>query len=177
MDIYPPHRQREALLRLAPALGCRESALRRDDCGDWRINGKHGHIYAIPGTLAEPGREGFLLCYNGSARAWGFAKAAMRFAQVTQDGCLFLDRLPTKAEAAVIRAKLGMAKKPEYDEETLARKREQALLARQFMASKSPPSTEPLPSYRPALRGEISALVAESGYHLGWQPGAFAEAA
>jgi hypothetical protein len=92
----------------------------------------------------------------------------MRFAKVTQDGdedgCLFLDRLPTKTQAAVIRDKLGIAKKAEYGEETLARKREQALMARKFIGVESPPGTEPLPSCRPAPRGEISALVAESGF-------------
>jgi hypothetical protein len=50
-DRYPPAMQRPALLKLAEALGCRDNALRRDECGDWRIVGRLGHIYAIPGPL------------------------------------------------------------------------------------------------------------------------------
>jgi hypothetical protein len=29
------------------------TALRRDECGDWRIKGTKGWIYAVPGSLAE----------------------------------------------------------------------------------------------------------------------------
>jgi hypothetical protein len=47
-DIYPPAKQREALLKLVEALGCRDNALRRDECSDSRINGKQGWIYAVP---------------------------------------------------------------------------------------------------------------------------------
>ena len=32
-------RPREALLALVEALGCRDNALRRDECGDWCISG------------------------------------------------------------------------------------------------------------------------------------------
>jgi hypothetical protein len=47
-DRYPPTMQRPALLELVKALGCRDAAFRRDECGDWRISGKFGHIYAVP---------------------------------------------------------------------------------------------------------------------------------
>jgi hypothetical protein len=51
----------------------------------------------------------------------------MHFATVTQDGdedgCLFLDRVPTKAEAAVIRGRLRIAKKREVGEGELERLR------------------------------------------------------
>ena len=50
--------QRGRLLEFAAALGSRDSALRRDECGDPRIIGG----------------------------AWGYAKKAMSFAKVTQDG-------------------------------------------------------------------------------------------
>ena len=33
MDIYPAAAQRQALLTLMPALGCSDTALRRDECG------------------------------------------------------------------------------------------------------------------------------------------------
>ena len=58
-DLFPPARQRPALLALRDALGCRDAALRRDECGDWAIFGKRGHIYAVPGTLDRPKTPGF----------------------------------------------------------------------------------------------------------------------
>jgi len=45
--------QREALLDLAKALGCAASAFRRDECGDPRINGSRGHVYAL-GIRSKP---------------------------------------------------------------------------------------------------------------------------
>ena len=44
MEIFPPTKQHSALLEFARAIGSRSRALRRDECGDWRINGKRGHI-------------------------------------------------------------------------------------------------------------------------------------
>lgn len=146
MDIFPPAKQRPTLLALRDALGCRDNALRRDECGDRRINGKHGHIYAVPGTLEQPTAQGFLIYYSGpehigSARGWGFAKRAFQDfgCTVTQDGddngAVFLDRLPTPGEAAIIRDKLHIAKKRESGEEELARLRRHALEHR-FQAKK-----------------------------------------
>jgi hypothetical protein len=48
-DIFPPARQRETLLKLVEALGCRDAALRRDECGDWRIKGRYEHHQSDPG--------------------------------------------------------------------------------------------------------------------------------
>jgi hypothetical protein len=137
-DKYPPTVQRPALVKLVEALGCRDAALRRDECGDWRINGKYGYIYAVPGIPwgGMEKTEGFQIYFRGAAefeepstsRGWTFAKEAMPFAKVTQDGdmegLLFLDRLPTAAEAEIIRDKLWIAKKAEYSEEVMAQKRE-----------------------------------------------------
>lgn len=93
---------------LVKALGCWDKAYRRDDCGDWMIEGKDGHIYAH--------LEGFYLyCAPGSARAWGFVKKALSFCKVTQDGddegFFRLTRLPTPEEAEIIRTKLGIRKR------------------------------------------------------------------
>ena len=107
---------------MVTALGCWDRAYCRDECGDWMIEGKQGHIYAHP--------EGFYLyCAPGSARAWGFAKKALAFCTLlTQDGddegFLRLERLPTPAEADVIRDKLGIRKKrvlTDEERERLAR--------------------------------------------------------
>jgi hypothetical protein len=150
-DIYPASRQREALLKLVEALGCWDRALKRDECGDPRIVGKLGHIYAVPGTLDRPKAEGFLIYFRGApeyeeptdSQAWTWAKKLLEpFCQVTQDGdtegILFLDRLPTKKEAEAIRDKLVIRKRVEYDEETLARKREAILMARGSLPPKPP---------------------------------------
>jgi hypothetical protein len=125
-DLYPPTAQREALLKLAEALGSRDVCLCRDDCGDWCIKGRDGHIYAVPGMLQRPGVKGFqLVVGTQSARAWGFAKTALSFCLLTNDGdeegTLFLDRLPTAEEAAVIRDKLHIPKRREISEAERAR--------------------------------------------------------
>jgi hypothetical protein len=125
-DIFPLAKQRPALLALRDALGCRDNALRRDECGDWRIVGKLGHVYAVPGSLDRPKAEGFQIYFRGSGEfeepprgspAWSYVKKAMAFCEVTNDGdgegMMFLDRLPTAAEAEIIRDKLGIAKKRE----------------------------------------------------------------
>jgi hypothetical protein len=136
-DKYPPAVQRPALVKLVEALGCREAALRRDECGDWRINGKYGYIYAVPGIPWDgmEKTEGFQIYYRGAeefgepttTRGWTFAKEAMPFAKVTQDGdaegMLFLDRLPTREEGEIIRDKLWIAKRREVSEGELARLR------------------------------------------------------
>jgi hypothetical protein len=135
-DIYPPKVQREALLKLVEALGCRDSALRRDECGDWTVKGRYGDIYAAPGTTAHglPPGEGFQIYFRGaeefgeplSSKGWTYERALL-FCKVTQDGddegMLSLDRLPTEMEAALIRDKLGIPKKREIGEAELERLR------------------------------------------------------
>lgn len=68
--------------------------------GDPRINGRRGHIYACPGGYQ-------LYVVTPSTRAWTYAKKALDFAKVAQDGdeegILLLDRLPTESEAEAIR--------------------------------------------------------------------------
>jgi hypothetical protein len=123
-DKYPPAMQREALLRFRDALGCRDNALRRDECGDWRINGKQGWIYAVP--------EGFQICFFARCGVNEFdgvgphiedyvrAKRGLVFCRLAQDGTgegiFFFDRLPTAAEAEVIRDTLVISKKREMGE-------------------------------------------------------------
>jgi hypothetical protein len=131
-DIFPPAKQRPALLGLVKALGCRDNALKRDECGDWAIFGKRGHIYAVPGTLDRPNTPGFQIFVMGwTARGWNLAKEAFKpFASLTNDGddegALFLDRLPAPEEAKIIRHWCGIAKKAEYSEEQLVGMRERA---------------------------------------------------
>ena len=134
-DIFPPAKQRPALLELAEALDSRTAALRRDECDDWAIFGKRGHIYAVPLIGAQevaagvPMTIGFQFVIGtaiehesrNSARQWGADKKRLAFCQVTQDGdeegCLILDRLPTKAEGAIIRDVMGIPKARHLSEE------------------------------------------------------------
>jgi hypothetical protein len=107
-DTLPPLWQRERLLELREALGSSQrcsgqSTLRRDDCGDYALFGRLGHIYAVP--------EGFQLVIDGeSPRRWTFVKRRLAFCRLANDGddegTMFLDRLPTAAEAALIREAL-----------------------------------------------------------------------
>ena len=142
-----PRVQRPALLRLATALKSRESSLRRDECGDWRIRGRYGHIYAV-----SP--ERFQLVFTGageSAQRWTYAKRQLSFARIAQDGefdgTLFLDRLPTPNEGKTIRKVLGINKRVEYSEEQLALRRAWASTASERLPQKLPsdkvPATTP----------------------------------
>jgi hypothetical protein len=118
----PVHNHADDRIRLHAlfaALDASSVALRRDlnrgegRKGDIGIHGKLGHIYA-DGT-------GFLLCVNAkderdqSPRRWTNIKRRLAFCRITQDGdeegCLHLDRLPTSAEAVLIREALGIRKR------------------------------------------------------------------
>jgi hypothetical protein len=127
MDAYPPPTQRKALLRLTEALGSRPSALCRDDCGDPMIAGSRGDIYAVLGVAGVKG-PGYQLFHTAeTGMAWTYAKKALRFATLTNDGdeegAWFLSRLPTAKEAEAIRSYLGVPKKRDLSDETLARLR------------------------------------------------------
>jgi hypothetical protein len=108
-----PARPREALLAFATALEAVSTALRRDECGAPRMNGRRGHIYAVPGGFQ-------LYCVCESRKAWTYAKRALVFATVTQDGdgegILMLGRLPTPDEAEAIRSYLGITKRPDLSD-------------------------------------------------------------
>jgi hypothetical protein len=128
MEIFPATKQRTALVKLVSALGCRAAALRRDECGDWRIEGSSGHVYAVPGALDQPNRPGFMLyIMTGSPKAWTFAKRALAFAKVINDGdeegAFVMRRLPTADEAALIRRYCGIPKRREVSDVELDRLR------------------------------------------------------
>jgi hypothetical protein len=116
-DCHPPAPQRAALAAFAEALGSASTAFRRDECGDPRINGKRGHVYAVS--------RGFLIsCACDSRRAWTYAKRPLSGARVTQDGdeegSFVMDRAPTAEEAETIRRYLGIVKRPELSAEHVA---------------------------------------------------------
>lgn len=131
MDIFPPAVQRPALLSLASALSSATTTLRRDECGDWRILGTAGHIYAVP--------EGFqIIAESASRRGWGAAKRRLAFATLQRDGdtegAFILDRLPTEAEAVEIRHVIGIRKRPVLTDDHLD------VLRQRFAAPTTAPS-------------------------------------
>lgn len=113
-------RQREVshLERLLQALNASALALRRDACGDWAINGKHGYIYGS-------GRDYLVYINTRSSRRWNSVKRQLAFCTVSQDGddegCLVLDRLPTPSEADLIRAIVGIRKHRHLSDQERAR--------------------------------------------------------
>jgi hypothetical protein len=137
MDKYLPTVQRPELLKFAEALGSRDNALRRDECSDWRINGKQGWIYAVP--------EGFQFFYfarNGVNEWDGVgphiedyvrAKRRLVFCRLVQDGngegVFLLDRLPTPNEAEIIRDVFVIFKKREAGEPSEAQMAARAAFA------------------------------------------------
>ena len=127
---------RADLQTLLIALDTSNRGLRCDACGDYAIHGKDGTIYADG--------AGYLLCATAgeSARRWGFIKKRLAFCRVTQDGddegCLHLDRLPTEAEADVIREALGIRKRKHLRDDTLA------VLRDRFQPQKNASSRPPI---------------------------------
>jgi hypothetical protein len=115
------------LLRLIDALGAPERALRLDECEAWRIQGSRGHIYGW-----GDGQAWVMYCCCRSPRGWTSTKKRLAgFSTITQDGdgegCLKLDRLPTAAEAVIIRDVLGIRKRM-----ALSDNQREALLAHAF---------------------------------------------
>jgi hypothetical protein len=129
-DKFSPSGQRAAPLTLQSALGSARRALRRDECGDPRIEGSHGHIYAVCGLVgAKPPKPGYQMFVMGwTARGWNAAKAELPGVVCNDgddEGAIFLDRLPTPAEAVAIRKRLGIRKLyAELGEDELARRRQ-----------------------------------------------------
>jgi len=110
MDTFPAAAQREALAKFAAALGASENSLKLDKCRDWHIAGKHGHVFAYAKGRFQ------IFVFSGARQAWTFAKQALAFARLCNDGdeegAFFLDRLPTKSEAGTIRTHCGIHKRP-----------------------------------------------------------------
>lgn len=138
-DIYPPARQLGPLADLLDALDGRRNSLRRDDCGDWAIFGKFGHIYAVPLDRLVT-REGFQIVFglahslgfsiNGASLNWGTARRKLEpLCRLTQDGqdggALILDHTPTPEEAAVLREVMGIFRRRHLSAEQLETLREQ----------------------------------------------------
>jgi hypothetical protein len=126
--------ERSKLETLLNALDASPRALRKDGCGDWTIRGKTGQIFADG--------DGWLIVVetDESSRRWTFIKRRLSFCRITQDGddegCLHLDRLPTRAEADLIREAINVKRKRHYTPEQLADKA--ALAAGSSRTTRSP---------------------------------------
>jgi hypothetical protein len=118
---------RERLETMLEALDASPGALRRPACrgwaGDYQITGRLGHILA-------DGDGCLLHIHTGDTdkptpRRWNNVKGRLAFCRLMQDGddegILRLDRLPTAAEADLIREALGIRKRRHLSDEELAR--------------------------------------------------------
>ena len=120
---------------LVTAIDTSPRALRRDQCGDYMVAGKLGHI------LADG--QGFLLYVSTheSPRRWTLVKRRLAFCHLNQDGddegCLRLDRLPRPEEAELIREALAIRKRRRVSPEVLAAARGSLECARSL--DKTPP--------------------------------------
>jgi hypothetical protein len=128
MDTFPPASQREALIKFAAALGASENSLKLDKCRDWHIAGKSGHVFAYAKGRFQ------IFIFSGARQAWTFAKKALAFARLCNDGddegSFYLDRLPTKSEASAIRSHSGIHKRPSISAARFAERDERGRVLR-----------------------------------------------
>ena len=82
------------------ALNASPRSLGRDECGDWAINGRLGHIFSDGAAFL------LYVTTDKSVRRWNNIKHRLDFCRVVQDGddegCLQLNRMPAPAEVGVI---------------------------------------------------------------------------
>jgi hypothetical protein len=135
---------RDQQRQMLAALGASGTGLCRDVCNAWCIRGTEGHIY----TWGD-GKAWVMSVRCRSARHWTATKERLRFCKLTQDGedegCMQLHRLPTLAEATVIREVLGIRKRAELSPGELERRRAlgKRLAQRQGRSSEADRGKEP----------------------------------
>ena len=102
---------------LLEALDAPRPTLRRDVCGDLTISGRAGHIYAS-------GESFLIVVMEASPRRWSSIKRRLAFCRLTQvgdnEGCLHLSRLPSPAEAALIRDAIRLKRRRRLSPEAKA---------------------------------------------------------
>jgi hypothetical protein len=122
---------------LVVAIDASPRALRRDQCGDYIITGKLGHIFADGQSFL------FYVSTRESPRRWTMVKRRLAFCHLRQDGddegCLRLDRLPRPEEAEFIREALGIRKRRRVSPQVLATARMSLACGRSL--DKTPPGT------------------------------------
>jgi len=94
---------RNLMLDLLQSLNGAKTALRRDECGDWTIFGKHGHIHT-------DGSDFYIFLACPTPGMWKNRKRKLGL-MVVQDGddegIFLLPDFPTKELAATIRRLVG----------------------------------------------------------------------
>jgi hypothetical protein len=116
-------RDKAHLVELFDALHVSPSVLRRNDDGLWTLRGR-------PGCYASSWGDGkswqLVVAPEDeiSPLQWTWFRKRLPFAEVTQDGeadgCLRLSRLPTPAEAELIRDIIGLRKRMDLSAEARA---------------------------------------------------------
>jgi hypothetical protein len=107
---------RNQKLRLLDLSDAVPLALRRDECGAWRVKGKHGYACTW-------GDNETWVAYlaPGSVRKWNTLKSLLSFCQLTQDGkdegCLRFGPGLTPEEGDRLRKALGIRKRPKLSAE------------------------------------------------------------
>ena len=100
-------KDRPAMLTLVDTLATRPQLLRRDECGDWNLFGKAGHVYAIPEANAY-----YFMVRCRSSKTWNHLKRRLSFCTLTQDGddegVFRLSGLPNETQAGLLRTALGL---------------------------------------------------------------------
>lgn len=115
-----PNRENDKILleKLSEHLSTSEDRIRLDDCGDWNIFGRRGHIFT-------DSKLWYIFVAETTKRKWSAIKAKLKFMEVSQDGddegILKLERMPLQEEAEAIREVLGLNKRPELTEEQRAK--------------------------------------------------------
>ena len=110
--------RREELMPMMDMLDAASSALRRDECGDYRINGSRGHIFPW-----GDGQTWWVMFSTRSKQHWTWTKKRLPFVQITQDGDEEgAGRMGSTnpEQAALIREICGIRKRPDYSADSLA---------------------------------------------------------
>ena len=113
--------------------------IRRDDCGDPVIAGKHGNIHT-------DGTGYSVAVMLNTARLWHAAKTKLTgFSILRQDGdtegVVYLPALPNKKQATTLRHVLGVRKTTVMSASTLAARRKAIEKARKALSKRRPPNT------------------------------------
>lgn len=105
---------KDILAGLATSLQASQRNIGKDPCGDWRLRGRRGHIFC-------DGAAAYVYLPSGTKQAWTYAKRALGFMEVTQDGeeegILRLRGTPSAEQAEIIRDYVGLSKAPVMTEE------------------------------------------------------------
>lgn len=116
MKAQPNRQEDKRYLRLlTKALDVSEGRIKLDECGDWNIFGKRGHI------CTDSTGWWYLFTSCDTERKWNNTKKNLSFMEVSQDGddegILKLNRIPFRDEAQMVRKVIGLRPRTKLTEE------------------------------------------------------------